>query len=308
MEKHINNRSMEDSHPLLLTVCCTSYNQVDYIRQCLEGIVMQRTSFRFEAVIHDDASTDGTQDIIREYAEKYPAIIKPILQQENQFSKHDGSLRRILITACKGKYTANLEGDDYWTDPLKLQKQVDFLESHPDYGMVRTNFSRYYQNENRLEPGMFESMLNMTDTHQDYILNARFAGPCTWVYRTEFDRNRPIFDTSRYFGGDLALVLEISRLSKIKYLGDNTAVYRILGKSVSHMVSAEKTLLFLIRLKNTRLLYAKLQPLGFRMKFWATVCRSYRNKYKSAHRYKDWFKACATDFYELLFARNEYFG
>ena len=145
---------MEDSHPLLLTVCCTSYNQVDYIRQCLEGIVMQRTSFRFEAVIHDDASTDGTQDIIREYAEKYPAIIKPILQQENQFSKHDGSLRRILITACKGKYTANLEGDDYWTDPLKLQKQVDFLESHPDYGMVRTNFSRYYQNENRLEPGM----------------------------------------------------------------------------------------------------------------------------------------------------------
>ena len=174
---------MKDKSQLVLTVLCTSYNQVDYIRECLEGIVMQKCSYKWEAIVHDDASTDGTQDVIREYAVKFPNIIKPILQTENQFSKKDGSLRRILLEACKGKYIANLEGDDYWTDPLKLQKQLDYLESHPECGLVRTDFNRYYQETGKLEKGMFKSMEGITDTFQDYLLNARFAGPCTWVYR-----------------------------------------------------------------------------------------------------------------------------
>ena len=84
---------------------------------------MQKTNFRFEAIVHDDASTDGTATIIKEYAEKYPDIIKPILETENQYSKHDGSLRRIVDEACLGgKYVAWCEGDDYWIDALKLQK------------------------------------------------------------------------------------------------------------------------------------------------------------------------------------------
>lgn len=110
-----------DKRPLMVSIQCTAYNHEPYIRQCLEGFVMQKTNFRFEAIVHDDASIDGTADIIREYAEKYPDIIKPIYETENQYSKHDGSLRQIMDEACIGKYIAACKGDDYWTDPLKYK-------------------------------------------------------------------------------------------------------------------------------------------------------------------------------------------
>ncbi|MBP5411990.1 MAG: glycosyltransferase family 2 protein [Bacteroidales bacterium] len=125
--------------PLMVSIRCLAYNHEAYIRQCLDGFVMQQTNFRFEAIVHDDASTDHTAEIIREYAAKYPDIIKPIYETENQYSKQDGSLRRIMNDACKGKYIAMCEGDDYWTDPLKLQKQVDFLEEHESYVMCAHN-------------------------------------------------------------------------------------------------------------------------------------------------------------------------
>ena len=121
----------------LVSIRCAVYNHEPYLRQCLDGFVMQKTTFPFEAIVHDDASTDGSADIIREYAEKYPDIIKPIYEKENQYSKHDGSFRRIMDAAIhpKAKFIAYCEGDDYWTDPEKLQMQVDFLESHPEYTM-----------------------------------------------------------------------------------------------------------------------------------------------------------------------------
>lgn len=131
--------------PLMVTIRCLTYNHEPYIRQCLEGFVMQKTNFRFEAIVHDDASTDGTAAIIREYAEKYPDIIKPIFQTENQYSKHDGTIRRILNEHTHGKYVAMCEGDDYWTDPLKLQKQVDFLESNRDYVFCCTRYKIFEQ-------------------------------------------------------------------------------------------------------------------------------------------------------------------
>src|SRR5574344_1986516 len=119
----------------LVVIRCITYNHESYIRDCLNGFVMQKTTFPFVAVVHDDASTDKTADIIREYAEKYPDIIKPIYETENQYSKSDGSLERIMNAHTKGKYIALCEGDDYWIDPLKLQKQVDFLEANPEYSM-----------------------------------------------------------------------------------------------------------------------------------------------------------------------------
>ena len=129
----------EIPQPLMVTIRCCTFNHEPYIRDCLEGFVMQKTNFRFEAIVHDDASTDGTAAIIKEYAEKYPDIIKPIFETENQYSKHDGSLGRIMNEHTHGKYVAYCEGDDYWIDPLKLQKQVDFLETHPDYSMCWTD-------------------------------------------------------------------------------------------------------------------------------------------------------------------------
>lgn len=126
----------------MVTIRCTVFNHERYLRECLEGFVMQKTNFRFEAIVHDDASTDGSAAIIKEYAEKYPEIIKPIYETENQYSKHDGSLGRIMREHTHGKYVAFCEGDDYWTDPLKLQKQVDALENNPEckicFGITET--------------------------------------------------------------------------------------------------------------------------------------------------------------------------
>lgn len=122
----------------LVAIKCLVYNHEPYLRDCFEGFVMQQTTFPFVAIVHDDASTDGSAAIIREYEEKYPDIIKPIYETENQYSKRDGSLTRIMnaaIEATGAKYVAMCEGDDYWTDPLKLQKQVDFMEANPEYSI-----------------------------------------------------------------------------------------------------------------------------------------------------------------------------
>lgn len=137
------DKNISEEEPIMVSIRCIAYNHEPYIRQCLEGFVMQKTNFRFEAIVHDDASIDHTADIIREYAEKYPDIIKPIFEVENQYSKRNGSIRKILNNACIGKYVAMCEGDDYWTDPYKLQKQVDFLESNSEYILCSHRYQIY---------------------------------------------------------------------------------------------------------------------------------------------------------------------
>ncbi|MBR1807880.1 MAG: glycosyltransferase [Paludibacteraceae bacterium] len=132
----------------LVIINCLTYNHAPYIRQCLEGFVMQQTNFPFYAVVHDDASTDDTQSVIREYAEKYPDIIHPILEKENLRSKHDTTMNNLMTQYLSpAKYIALCEGDDYWTDPYKLQKQVDFLETHPDYSLCCHRYKIYNQNQ-----------------------------------------------------------------------------------------------------------------------------------------------------------------
>lgn len=119
----------------MVSVCCLVYNHEKYLRKCLDGFVMQKTSFKFEVLIHDDASTDGSQDIIREYEEKYPDIIKPIYQTENQYSKGVKISQTFLYPKIKSKYVAFCEGDDYWCDDHKLQKQFDIMEMNSDCSM-----------------------------------------------------------------------------------------------------------------------------------------------------------------------------
>ncbi len=184
----------KDTRPLMVSIKCLTYNHEPFIRQCLEGFVMQKTNFRFEAIVHDDASTDGTAVIIREYAEKYPDIIKPIYETENQYSKHDGSLRRIMNAHIHGKYVALCEGDDYWTDPLKLQKQVDFLESHLDYTMCSHRWDEYFENERRLSqdiPGNVPKD-GLTYSLDDLVHGAWYFQPLTVMYRYS------VLDLGRY--------------------------------------------------------------------------------------------------------------
>lgn len=128
-----------DMEQPLVSVRCITYNHEPYIAQALDGFLMQKTNFPFEVIVHDDASTDRTADIVREYEKKHPKIIRTIYQTENQYSKRDGSIGRIMNAACRGRYIAICEGDDYWIDGNKLQMQVDFLEANPEY-------SAYYSN------------------------------------------------------------------------------------------------------------------------------------------------------------------
>lgn len=149
----------------LVSISCLAYNHGKFIRDCLNGFLMQKTDFPFEVLIHDDASQDDTADIIREYESKYPDIIKPIYQTENQYSKGNSISRKIQYPRAKGKYIAICEGDDYWTDPLKLQKQVDFLESHPDYSICGGGYLHLFQESNTLSDS--EDFVRMMKKHPD---------------------------------------------------------------------------------------------------------------------------------------------
>ena len=114
-----------------VTVCCITYNHEKYIRNCLESLVSQNTDFDYDIIIHDDASTDNTVEIIKEYEEKYPNI-KSIIQTENKYSKGISPLRDILFPLVKGKYIAMCEGDDFWCDNFKLKKQYEIMEKNSE--------------------------------------------------------------------------------------------------------------------------------------------------------------------------------
>ena len=108
---------MNGQQEVMVSICCLSYNHGKFLRDCIEGFISQKTNFLFEVLIHDDASTDNSQDIIKDYQLRYPNIIKPILQKENQYSKNIGSLSVIYnFPRAKGKYIAMCEGYAYWTD------------------------------------------------------------------------------------------------------------------------------------------------------------------------------------------------
>lgn len=136
---------------ITVSVICLAYNHEKYIRQTLEGFVMQKTNFSVEYIIHDDASTDATASIIREFEEKYPTLIKPIYQKENQYSK-GVPISRGLQMKVEGKYMAFCEGDDYWIDEYKLQKQVTFMEQHPDCTLTIHNGFRLNDRTGQFKP------------------------------------------------------------------------------------------------------------------------------------------------------------
>ena len=134
----------------MVSILCTAYNHEKYIAECLESFVAQKTDFPFEVLVNDDASADNTAVIIQQYAEKYPDIIRPFYQEKNLYSqlKMPGLFAKVFYPAAKGKYIALCEGDDKWCDETKLQRQVDWLETHPDYtACVHNTILRFCDNE-----------------------------------------------------------------------------------------------------------------------------------------------------------------
>lgn len=127
-----------ETDSVLVSVLCTAYNHEKWIKDAIEGVLKQKVNFKYEFIVHDDASTDHTASIIKQYAKKYPDIIHPIFQKENQFSECN-IYKKYLFPSARGKYIAFCEGDDYWCHSQKLQMQVDFMELHPDYSMCMHN-------------------------------------------------------------------------------------------------------------------------------------------------------------------------
>lgn len=211
-------------YPVLVTIQCLVYNHEPYLRKCLDGFVMQQTTFPFEAIVHDDASTDNSAEIIREYAEKYPDIIKPILETENQYSKEDGSLRRIMREATRGKYIAICEGDDYWTDPHKLQMQVSFLESHPDYMMCVTEARVIAPDKTFWEWQTYKEDCEMPT---EFIISrgVHYIQTCTYLFKSDIYKEWPDVNNKCCIG-DMPLFITCALKGKVYYFACRTGVYR----------------------------------------------------------------------------------
>lgn len=225
----------------IVSICSITYNHEPYIRQCLDGFLMQQTNFAFEIIINDDCSTDGTTDIIREYSEKYPDVIKPIFHEENQYQKGiRGMFAKFVFPKAQGKYIALCEGDDYWTDPLKLQKQVDFLEMHPDYGVVYTDFNMYYQNQGILHESVFKTLphkfRSIYNNAEDFLYSLGYMCPPSWLWR----KSLLPFPDIKTLDGSFVMFVHFLSISKAYYMKDVTVTYRILEESASHSRNYDK--------------------------------------------------------------------
>ena len=156
-----------------VTLICSTYNHEKYIAQAIESFVNQKTTFKYEVVIHDDCSTDKTVDIIKRYAEKYPNLIRPIYEEENQYSKGKKISLEIVSPTIQSKYMCFCEGDDYLVSEEKLQKQYDYMESHPECTLCSHSIKNVdiYGNDVSVRVGL-EGDYNIVDIldEKEYIL------------------------------------------------------------------------------------------------------------------------------------------
>lgn len=209
----------------LVSICTLVYNHEPYLRECFEGFLMQKTDFAFEVLVHDDASTDNSVAIIREYTEKYPEIFKPIYQKENQYSKGIKVSATYQFPRAKGKYIAICEGDDYWTDPLKLQKQVDFLEKNPKYVMCSHRLNVFKQKENLIENDWYGDIPEGIHYDLNSLINGSWYNqPLTLVYRFDaLNMNEYIkYPNSK----DITLAFHLLKKGKGYLMPDIMGVYR----------------------------------------------------------------------------------
>ena len=227
MERSVNEE-------ILVSICCITYNQEEYIRDALEGFVKQKTNFKYEILIHDDASTDKTADIIREYQEKYPDRIRPILQTENQYSKGlttvSGTWNFPRAVKNGSRYIAMCEGDDYWIDENKLQSQVDYMEAHPECALAFHSAKVEVQGAAVTERMMRPYKKDRIVTPEEIIDKTSGYATASLMFRTamveelpEFYNNAPI--------ADIPLQLLAANMGYGYYMDKPMAVYRLGGAS-----------------------------------------------------------------------------
>lgn len=210
-----------------VSVYCLAYNHEKYIRKTLESFVRQKTNFKFEVFVHDDASTDNTASIIREYEKRYPELFHVIYQTENQYSKGVKIFRTYIYPHIEGKYIATCEGDDYWTDENKLQMEYDYLESHRDCSLVCHAFKKI---EADTEYVIAEAHIADEDcdlSAEKVILSTNNTNQlATWMWRRELSENRPLC-YMKAKTGDTAILLHAFTKGKIHYINKVCSAYRV---------------------------------------------------------------------------------
>jgi glycosyltransferase involved in cell wall biosynthesis len=232
----------------LLSVCLITYNHINYIRQAIDGVLIQKVNFTWELIIADDFSTDGTRDIVLEYKEKYPDFIKLILQEKNVGAAKNWT---ELISSPKSKYIAYFEGDDYWTDPYKLQKQIDFLETNVDYSFcfhptLNLDAESKIFNKTELFP-------NETYSIEDLITNI-YIRTGSIVYRN-INQSELVDFISKFQVGDYPLFFFLAKHGKIGYIKDYMSVYRIHSNGIWNKMTLKNQYLKSIQLFESLLIY-----------------------------------------------------
>ena len=228
----------------LVSICCLTFNHEAFIRECLDGFLMQQTSFGVEILIHDDASTDNTADIIREYEAKYPDRIFPLYENENKYSHgYKGRMDIVFNYArARGKYIASCEGDDYWTDPLKLQKQVNFMEEHPEYSVCfhRCRHLNTYTGDiaddhcSRLIPNGEDGI----DISADMAMRSWITQPLTMLFREECFSPEWQKKYSHY--RDMHEIYHLLNAGKGRLFAFIGGVYRYHSGGIHSMISTEQ--------------------------------------------------------------------
>lgn len=234
----------------IVSICCVTYQHLNYIKDTLDSLLMQKTDFDYEICIGEDESNDGTREICQEYAGNYPDIIRLFLRSRTDViyinGKATGRYNFIeTLKQCKGKYIALCEGDDYWTDPYKLQKQVDFLEHNVEYSMC---FSGIHILDEKKKSFLTEKVpLNKEYTNNDLLMN-RIAHTCSFLFRQNLLGENFIID-QKIFAGDIFIALYMGEKGKIYGMKDSMAVYRkheqgitniMLEKGVQHYIQLIK--------------------------------------------------------------------
>lgn len=213
---------------LKLTVVCLAYNQERFIKQALDSLLRQETNFAYEILVHDDASTDKTQEIVRTYEKMYPNKIRGIYQKSNQWSTGKGITKNFVSPLIRGEYVAFCEGDDYWTDVTKLQEQVDFLDSHPDYSICFHPVTVLWENETK--PATVAPNKRMLKKFQrlnlEQLLKVNFIQTNSVVYRWRFHNDDIKIFPDGIMPGDWFLHLLHAECGKIGYIDKEMAVYR----------------------------------------------------------------------------------
>lgn len=214
-----------EANEITVSIICNTYNHELYVRDALEGFIKQETNFGIEILIHDDASTDATAQIIREYEEKYPHLIKPIYQTENQYSKGIKISATYHYPRIRGKYIAFCEGDDYWTDPLKLQKQVDALEAHPEIDMCAhsTKMINAQTGEpcGEIAPFKEDTIISIEDV---IFGDGGYVSTNSLLYRASLIKQQ--YNFRKFLTLDYTMQIMGSLRGGMLYLGDYMSVYR----------------------------------------------------------------------------------